>query len=394
MAFYQNNQLQQEIEEFKKNIGLNNSNTPSFNNYNQYQKQKQNQHHTQLQDNRQQLPQQSYFLPQQQYNQKPDKYGSNDQNNNEKEFRDDINEKVNNLKFALPTQTKAQHFFDSSIIENNPQYRKVNDDISRRDCRDGMNNRMDFLMFQQFQSQSQPQQQQFQYQPQSHQQSEQTLLINNNNQSGFMNQLPNNFNNFFQQTSRVTNRDSNNERIQEFTSLPRALNQPTQMIDTRPMISPYKSSYQDNHKQFNQYQDPTQNQSQQQYQYQNQNMDQGKYEQYYNQTVLNNESFLRKNESGRNNYKDAHNTRLQELSPLSRTCALPATTIDYTKSVQQSNSLFDEVKTFKKNDMENRQELAEQRKQEWQRMSNNLIHVGKPPTIVVNNNRPMDTRQL
>ncbi len=374
MAFYQNNQLQQEIEEFKKSIGLTNSVNNSSNNQSYSQK----------------LPQQSYFLPQQQYNQKPDKYDSNDNNNNEKEFRDDINEKVNNLKFSLPTQTKAQHFFDSTIIENNPQYIKTNDDLSRRDCRDGMNNRMDFLMFQQFQ-QPQNSQQQYQQQPQQPQQPQkiyQQQKYQPNNQSEFTNQLPNNFNNFFQQTNRVTNRDSNNERIQEFTSLPRALNQPTQMIDTRPILSQYKSSYQDSYKVVNQYQEPTQ------YQNQYQNNDSAKYEQYYNSNVLNNESFLRKNESGRNNYKDAHNTRLQELSPLSRTCALPATTTDYTKSVQQSNTLFDDVKTFRKNDMENRQELAEQRKQEWQRMSNNLIHVGKPPAVVVNNNRPLDTRQL
>jgi hypothetical protein len=384
MAFYQNNQLQQEIEEFKKSIGLNNSfNTSSNTQYNS-------------QNNSQKLPQQSYFLPQQQYNQKPDKYDSNDNNNNEKEFRDDINEKVNNLKFSLPTQARAQHFFDSTIIENNPQYIKTNDDLSRRDCRDGMNNRMDTLMFQQFQqpqqSQQSPQPQKI-YQQQQYQHNNQTNNQPNNqpnSQSEFTNQLPNNFNNFFQQTNRVTNRDSNNERIQEFTSLPRALNQPTQMIDTRPILSQYKSSYQDSHKPVSQYQEPTQYQNQNQ----NQNTEQAKYEQYYNSNVLNNESFLRKNESGRNNYKDSHNTRLQELSPLSRTCALPATTSDYTKSVQQSITLFDGVKTFKKHDMENRQELAEQRKQEWQRMSNNLIHVGKPPTVVVDNNRPLDTRQL
>ena len=347
MNSYQQQKLQQEIELFKKNMGLSDQNQ-----------------HQQQQHQQQNLPQQSYFLPQQQYNSRPDKYEK--KSDKDLEFRDDINEKVNNLKFALPTQSKAQHFFDSSIIENNPQYLKIGNDVSRRDGREGMNNRMDTLMFQQFQ---QPQTQQ----PQTQQQLNQTSQYQynqqyqhqnqNQHQDNFITQLPNNFNNVFQQTNRVTNRDANNERMQTFTSLPRALHQPTQMVDARPMLSPYVSSYQDNYRPFSQNQSPNQNYTNQ---YQTQSNNQANYETYYNPSILDNESFLRKNESGRNNYKDAHNTRLQELSPLSKTCALPATSKDYTKSVQQSSVLFDDVKAFKRNDMENRQEVAEQRKQEWQ----------------------------
>ena len=377
MSSYQQQKLQQEIETFKKNMGI----------YDSPQQTQNPQQQTQ-----QNLPQQSFFLQQHQYNSKPDKYEK--KSDKDLEFRDDINEKVNNLKFSLPTQSKAQHFFDSSIVENNPQYLKINNDVSRRDGREGMNNRMDTLMFQQFQQPHQQQQSQQphtqQHPPQQSPQQQPSQYNNPNQQENFITQLPNNFNNVFQQTNRVTNRDANNERMQTFTSLPRALHQPTQMVDARPMLSPYVSSYQDSYRPFSQNQSPNQTQNQNQYQTNNQ----ANYETYYNPSILDNESLLRKNESGRNNYKDAHNTRLQELSPLSRTCALPATSKDYTKSIQQSNILFDDVKAFKRNDMENRQEVAEQRKQEWQRMSKNLIHVGAPPTLVVKNERPIDTRQM
>jgi hypothetical protein len=81
-------------------------------------------------------------------------------NNKEEEFRDDINERVSNMKLSLPNQNRAQHYFDMSLIQNNPQYMATNynsnqerdtpSDVNytRKDNRDGMNNRMDTLMFQ------------------------------------------------------------------------------------------------------------------------------------------------------------------------------------------------------------------------------------------------------
>ena len=82
--------------------------------------------------------------------------------------------------------------------------------------------------------------------------------------------------------------------MQTFTSLPRALHQPTQMVDARPMLSPYVSSYQDNYRPFSQNQSPNQNYTNQ---YQTQSNNQANYETYYNPSILDNESFLRKNES-------------------------------------------------------------------------------------------------
>ena len=38
------------------------------------------------------------------------------------EFRDTINDKLNNIHLSLPTQQKAMHTLDMSFITNNPQY--------------------------------------------------------------------------------------------------------------------------------------------------------------------------------------------------------------------------------------------------------------------------------
>ena len=92
---------------------------------------------------------------------------SNYNNTSEKdvEYRDTINEKVNNLKFSHPSQGTAKHFFDDSFINNNPQYyningesnsNNINNNLSRKDSRDVMNNKMDDLKFQRFENQDIP----------------------------------------------------------------------------------------------------------------------------------------------------------------------------------------------------------------------------------------------
>jgi hypothetical protein len=315
------------------------------------------------------------------------------------EYRDSINEKVNDLKFSLPTQSKAQHYFDQSLIDNNPRYMNFNkNDInqSKRDSRDGMNNKMDGFMFQQFNNNNNNVSF-FSNQPQNtHQNQNQTQQQYHNNipstNTNFMTNLPSNFNNVFQQTSRINNKDLNNERMQTISSLPRALNQPMQLIDNRIASSSFTASYQDQYKPFSPNMDPTiYNKQFNNYQQQNQ---QNQQHNQSNQTmVLQDEAFLRKNESSRSNNKDTYNQRMQYLIPLPRTAAIPITTSDYNKSIQQNIQLMANSKNYKQSDMDTRHEVAEHRKQEWERMSNNINLFGNPNKIIVDLHRPMDTRQ-
>ena len=50
-------------------------------------------------------------------------------------------------------------------------------------------------------------------------------------------------------------------------------------------------------------------------------------------------------------------------------------------------------RNYKQSDMNKRQEMAELKKKEWERMSNNIKLFGNTNKIVVDFNRPQDTRQ-
>ena len=201
-----------------------------------------------------------------------------------------------------------------------------------------------------------------------------------------MTNLPSNFNNVFQQTSRINNKDLNNERMQSLSTLPRALHQPMKMIDEQPAYISFKSSYEDQYKSYNQNQSPFRIETNTNINYNNQ---------HQSYQFLPDENLLRRNESSRENYKDSHNKRLSELSPLARTCAIPTT--DYTKSIQQNNQLLNQNRNFKINDTQNRKEAAEIKTKEWRSTSNHInnpIHNPiKTPQLIIQTDRPIDTRQ-
>jgi hypothetical protein len=333
----------------------------------------------QVQQKQQLQPQQQRYEPVNFFPQKPNNFEfpsgirGNKKENKDNQYRDSINEKVNNLKLSLPNQERAQHIFDQSLIDNNPRYMNMNiqELQSRKDNRDGINNKMDGFMFQQFNQLNMNSS----YTPSSNSQSYQEPSNN------FVANLPSNFNNVFQQTSRINNRDLNNERMNTIASLPRALNQPNQMLDNRVAAASFKASYQDQYKPFSSNMDPSM------YNFNNQpnRMNQS--------IVLQDEGLLRKNESSRVNNKDTYNERMQNLMPLPRTAAIPITTSDYNKSIKQNIQLMENGRNYKHSDMDNRQEMAEQKKKEWERMSNNIKLFGNQNKIVVDFNRPQDTRQ-
>lgn len=312
------------------------------------------------------------------------------QNNNNKsdmdlEYRDTINDKVNNMRLSLPTQQKAQHILDMNIINNNPQFqsqintKKENIELlnyNRKDNRDGMNNKMDSLMFQRFDNpeipttvkvnESYTHQQQHQYQQQTLSQSlSQPYKIQEQNHTRF------------------NDRDLQNERMQNITSLPRALYQPTKS-DNNPHLSAYQNSYENQYKSY----DSTIPIS-------NSNISIKHPESQYinNINPLVNHYIPNTNESARVNYKDMHNERMQGLTPLARTCAIPNS--DYTKSIQQNNMLLDNEKQVVNNNYQKTRKydnMNSNSNSNWY-MTNNINPVGPPPTVVIRDNRPVDTRQ-
>jgi hypothetical protein len=347
------------------------SDIPQFQNYQPQQ----------VQQKQQLQPQQQRYEPVNLYSQKPNNFEfpsgirGNKKEDKDNQYRDSINEKVNNLKLTLPNQERAQHIFDQSLIDNNPRYMNMNTNNqeiqSRKDNRDGINNKMDGFMFQQFNQLNMNS---------SHTPSPSTNTYSQPS-NNFIAELPSNFNNVFQQTSRINNRDLNNERMQTISSLPRALNQPNQMLDNRVASASFKASYQDQYKPFNSNMDPSM------YNFNN-------HQNQVNQTmVLQDEGLFRKNESSRVNNKDTYNERMQNLMPLPRTAAIPITTSDYNKSIRQNIQLMENGRNYKQSDMNNRQEMSEQKKKEWERMSNNIKLFGNQNKIVVDFNRPQDTRQ-
>ncbi len=316
-------------------------------------------------------------------------YTSKKSDNNDLEFRDTINDKLNNIHLSLPTQQRATHSLDMSFITNNPQYQsqlntqKNNMDFlnaSRKDIRDGMNNKMDNIMFQRFEHPEIPNsvkvvEQDYSYQTQ------------NQNQQ----HLP-----FNQQNIRANSRDEHNSRMQDFSSLPRALYQPTKHINN-PHLSGYQNSYDNQYRSYSPMssnpdiiiQHPERN---------NNNNDLPITMNYLPNT----------NESARMNYKETHNERLQSLSPLARTCAIPNS--DYTKSIEQNTMqqnlgriTKDQNNNSQKTNVNqysnmipqinnNRNKNINNSQNNWY-LNNNLTQVGPPPTVFNNSFRPTNTRE-
>ncbi len=322
-------------------------------------------------------------------------YTSKKSDNNDLEFRDTINDKLNNIHLSLPTQQRATHSLDMSFITNNPQYQsqlntqKNNMDFlnaSRKDIRDGMNNKMDNIMFQRFEHPEIPNsvkvvEQDYSYQTQ------------NQNQQ----HLP-----FNQQNIRANSRDEHNSRMQDFSSLPRALYQPTKHINN-PHLSGYQNSYDNQYRSYSPMssnpdiiiQHPERN---------NNNNDLPITMNYLPNT----------NESARMNYKETHNERLQSLSPLARTCAIPNS--DYTKSIEQNtmqqnlgritkeqtNNNYNNNNSQKSNLNQytnmipqinnNKNKNVNNSQNNWY-LNNNLSQVGPPPNAFNNSFRPTNTRE-
>ncbi len=325
-------------------------------------------------------------------------------NNKEEEFRDDINERVSNMKLTLPTQGKAQHYFDMSLIQNNPQYmatnynsnqeRDTSSDVNytRKDNRDGMNNRMDSLMFQSFNKPEIPQSIRVPQQvPQQYSNQKQY----DNYQNDYHNHQPYHLSNqFSNQTNRKANKDANNERMQDFCSLPKSLHNP--MLSPPTFMTPmdsFRSSYND------QYKDYTSFSKLPDYQSQNNNHD-NVFNQYHpnssNNPIFG--SLPRTNESSRVNHREANNERMQTLLPLPKTAALPTTTSDYKSSIQQNSSLLLQERSAFQQNYENKQQARnqppEQMSVEWKRMANNFQQFGHPKPVIVDNIRPIDTRNI
>ena len=190
---------------------------------------------------------------------------NNKEEGGREEYRDDINERVSNMKLSLPSQTKAQHYYDMSLIQDNPQYLATNynsnpekdipPDINytRKDNRDGMNSRMDTLMFQSFNNPEIPQSirvKEYQ-QNQQNQHNQHNQQNNYNYDNDYHNHQPDQLNN---QTNRKANKDINNERMQNFNSLPKSLHNP--MLSPPTFLTPmdsFRSSYNDQYKDYTSY---------------------------------------------------------------------------------------------------------------------------------------------
>jgi len=343
------------------------------------------------------------------------------------EFRDQINDRVSNHFFSQPEHGReAHHYFDSSLIRDNPQYQNSHnsdENLYRRDNREGMNMRLDSLMFQSFDQPKMPKGIRVnnpQENPMSRTQKMQpafdhTLFGQSSNNLGreqrpsyseaslnpqmvthyplqlqpeksqgvpnqpqqqnqpFLAPLPGTFNNVFHQTNRASNRDRQNERMQEFSSLPRTMNQPSGFVNDRAPASPYKLSYESKYYQSGNDQDKAY--------LGNMGRSTGG---YMPGTFVN----------SRVNYKDSHNERLQDLTPLAKTSATPVCTLDYAGSVGQNSKIITDSRDFREQDMNSRQSLADQRQAEWQRMSSNISQLGNNQQhLVINTLRPVDTRQ-
>jgi hypothetical protein len=191
----------------------------------------------------------------------------------------------------------------------------------------------------------------------------------NQNNASFLATLPTPFNNVFLQTNRVSNRDKQNERMQSFSSLPKTVNQPSDYVSERMHASPYKSNYEPGYYQSGD----------------------GSQEAYLGNVGRSTGGYMQGTfQNSRINNKDANNERLQNLTPLACTSATPISTFDYVGSINQNN----EIRYNNRDNREDRQTIADQRKSEWERMSSNINQLTGKHTLVVNNIRPVDTRQI
>ncbi len=317
------------------------------------------------------------------------------------EYRDDINERVSNMKLSLPNQNKAQHYFDMSLIQNNPQYMTTNynsnqeketiPDINytRKDNRDGMNSRMDIHMFQSFNNPEIPESIRItQNQYNQHQQYNQNNYDYSND---YHNHQPYQLNN---QTNRKANKDMNNERMQNFCSLPKSLHNP--MLPPPTFMTPmdsFRSSYNDQYKDYTSYSKLPD------YQSQNKNHD-NVFNQFHPNSTNNPifGSLPKTNETSRINYKDANNERMQSLLPLPKTASIPITTSDYKTSIQQNSSLLTQERNAFQQNYENRQQdrnlPPNQMTPEWSRMANNFKQFSHKQPIIIDDIRPVDTRNM
>lgn len=366
------------------------------------------------------------------------------------EFRDEINDRVNDIYFSKPEQGRgATHYYDPALVRDNPQYHNAHnsdDNIYRRDHREGMNVRMDSLMFQSFNQPSIPQNIRVNNPMENHMSRTQRMqptfdhnlfgqssqhmnrenrpsytdeslkpdiipaypsryfnptdisyrhnqninlnmnqLVNpnmnqnnpninhniNQTQSGssFLATLPTTFNNVFLQTNRVSNRDKQNERMQSFGSLPKTVNQPSDYVNERAHATAYT-----NNPELNYYQSGNPGQ-----------------EAYLGNIGRSTGGYMQGTfQNSRINNKDANNERLQSLTPLACTSAIPITTFDYVGSINQNNEIRYNNRDYK----QDRQTISEQRKNEWERMSSNINQLNGKHSLVVNNIRPVDTRQI
>ena len=324
---------------------------------------------------------------------------NNKRNDNDIEYRDTINEKLNNLHLSLPTQQKATHTLDMNFITNNPQYQsqlniqKTNLDFlnsSRKDIRDGMNNKMDNIMFQRFENPDIPS----------------SVKVTEQQQSYFNQQPQNqNQNQNQNQTGKFNSRDEHNSRMQEFSSLPRALYQPTKHINN-PHLSGYQNSYD------NQYRAYSPMSSNPDFIIQHPERNNNNNNNNNNDLPMTMNYLPNTNESARMNFKETHNERLQSLSPLARTCAIPNS--DYTKSIEQNitqqnlGRITKDQNNINHNNSQktnvnqysniipqlnnNRNKNINNSQNNWY-LNNNLTQIGPPPSVFNNSFRPTNTRE-
>jgi hypothetical protein len=210
-------------------------------------------------------------------------------------------------------------------------------------------------------------------QPLNQNQNNSGMQSRNQNDQSFLATLPTPFNNVFHQTNRINNRDRQNQRMQTFSSLPKTTNQPNDVINDRTPASTYILS---NQSKYYQSGDPDQ-------------------EVYLGNVGKSTGGYMKGTfQNSRINNKETHNERLQNLTPLACTSATPVSTFDYVGSVNKNNQIRYDSREYKSQDMFERQSLADQRKTEWERMSSNINQLTGKHNLVVNDIRPIDTRQL
>lgn len=255
------------------------------------------------------------------------------------------------------------HYFDPSLVRDAPDpYHNSQDNIHRRDYRDSLNNRLDGHLFgvnqipyPQRPKQEQPKpQQQYANRIQNHipeknyQASRQEYLeskrqkLSQENKQRILDQIYQedpNADPFYQvnyQTSRVSNKYENNERMQNYIGLPKSMPTPINHFSRGANLAPQPDTH-----------------------------------------------LLNINQNSRQNFKDNHNQRLQELVPLSKTASFGM------------NSFENALREQPRNNQNARDQINPTRQQasEIRRMRENIQNLGmnhQPREINVE--YPVDTR--